>query len=375
MEWLKVARKSLKCATSTLDTISQDERGYLPSGVLPLDYVTGAPGFPLGRVVEIFGFESVGKSAIIAALLGAAHVFGGTAALADTEHAYTNDWARLFCVSPENLLILNPDHVQQTVEAFKTLCSLFKKYPPPTPRIFAWDSVAATPVLEEVDDDLSDKAAGLHARLISKGLRQLTTSLEDLNILFIAANQQKEKISLWGSGGVTKIGGHAFDFHSCLQLQLKRVSLIPHPENKDEIVGMKLAVTAVKNKIYRPYLSAPVVYYFDSGFDDTDFVTWFAMEIGVLKDLGGGGWKDFKGTKFQGTPPVEIFSEIEESVVDAYYGPLANSVKQLRKLRATQISLTPKWRKESDSNEVGDQTVISGEESPSNTPASTGTGE
>ncbi|MCD6149043.1 hypothetical protein J7J18_06755 [bacterium] len=367
MEWLEAARKSLKCATSTLDTISQDERGYLPSGVLPLDYVTGAPGFPLGRVVEIFGLESVGKSAIVAALLGSAHVLEGTAVLADTEHAYTNDWARLFCVSPEKLLVVNPEHVQEAVETFKTLCTLFKKHPAPPPRIFAWDSIAATPVLEEIDDDLSDKAAGLHARLLSKGLRQLTTALEDLNILFVATNQQKEKISIWGASGVSKIGGHAFDFHSCLQLQLKRVSLIPHPERKNEVVGMKLSVTAVKNKIYRPYLTAPVTYYFDSGFDDTEFVTWFAKETGILKDLGGGGWKEFKGEKFQGTPPVEIFSEIEKLVVETYYGPLANTVLQLRNLRTNQVLLSPKWRKGDVSHEDGVQTALPGEESSSDT--------
>ncbi len=368
MDWLQSVKKKIKCEVVTLDEVSQDERGYLPSGVLPLDFVTGAPGFPLGRVVEIYGLESVGKSAVIAALLGAAQSFGGTAVLADTEHAYTNDWARLFCISPESLLVLNPEHVQQAIESLVYLCDFFSKYEAPSPRILAWDSIAATPVLEEIDDDLSDKSLGLHARTLSKGLRQLTNKLEVINALLIAANQQKEKIGMWGPSGPTKIGGHAFDFHSCLQLQLKRVSLIADPDNKNETLGMKLAITAVKNKIYRPYLTSTVYYYFDSGFDDTEFVIWFAKEVGILEDLGGGGWKKFGDVKFQGAPPAELYAEIEEKVIDTFYGVYAPSVKQLRAAKASRVSLKPKWRvvtnDDKSSDKGGTTPELFGEESP-----------
>jgi len=347
MEWIHKVKKEIKCDVDTLDLISQDERGYLPTGVLPLDYVTGASGFPIGRTVEIFGLESVGKSAIVAALLGAAQTFGGAVALADTEHAYTNDWARLFGISPESLLVLNPDHVQQVIDTFKYLCDFFGKSEAPTPRVLAWDSIAATPVLEETDDDLSDKSVGLHARALSKGLRQLTTKIETVNALLVCTNQQKEKVGIWGSGGVTKIGGHAFDFHSCLQLRLKKVSLISDPEKKDTVRGMKLAVTAIKNKIYRPYLTSTVNYYFNSGFDDTEFVVWFAKEHGILKDLGGGGWKQFGDLKFQGLPEPEVYSQIEEKVLEMYYGSYASEIKQLRAIRASSVVLQPKWEVES----------------------------
>ena len=365
MDWIKDVRKKLKCEILTLDEVSQDDRGYLPTGVLPLDYVTGVQGFPLGRVVEIFGLESVGKSAIVAALLGSAHVLGGTAVLADTEQAYTNDWARLFSISPEDLLILNPDHLQEATESFKYLADFFELHKLPEPRVIAWDSIAATPALEEVDDDLSDKAVGLHARALSKGLRKLTSKVEDSNTLFVCTNQQKEKVGIWGSGGPTKIGGHALDFHCCLQLQLKKTGLINDPQKKHSILGMNLVITAVKNKIYRPYITSTVKYYFNSGFDDSEFIIWFAAESGIL-EVSGGGWKRFEDEKFQGVPSPEIYSLIESKVIDLYYGPYAGQVKQIRELRSSNVFLHPKWGRveseNSDSDESGESPEVSGRE-------------
>jgi len=341
--FLELFKSKSKCPTTQLSDISQDQRGFLPTGILPLDYVIGAPGFPLGRIVEIYGLESVGKSAIIACLLGFAQQLGGVAALADTEHAYTNDWARLFSINPDELLILGPEHIQQATESFQALIKIFIDKDAPSPRIIAWDSIAATPLLEEVDDDLSDKSLGLHARLLSKGLRELTNLIETSNLLFIAANQQKEKIGLFKGGGVTKIGGHAFDFHCSIQLRLKRISLIPNPVDKSS-VGMTIQITAVKNKIFRPYLSSTVKYYFDSGFDDTEFVTWFASQIGILEEKGG-GWKVFKGVNFQNKDiPNEIWVELEKIVIETYYGPYANSVLQIRELRRNQAVLQPHWQ-------------------------------
>jgi len=310
-----------------LEGVKQEARGYLPSCVLPIDFVLGMPGFPLGRVVEIYGFESVGKSAVIAAIIGACHQFNGFAALCDSEFSYTEDWARLFGVIPKDLLLLNPDNLQLVGEQFLYLCNELKDV---SPVVLALDSVAATPVLEEVDSDLSGKSLGLHARTLSRMFRQLTTHIARLNALFVATNQMKEKIGSFGSVGYTKIGGHTFDFHSAVQILLKRTQLIKNKE--DEVIGIRLEVLCVKNKLRRPYLRSSVDYYFDSGFDDSRAILSLASQWGFVKKLGG-GWCEFGGQKFQGAAPPEISEAIEKSVVSAFYGDLAPTVTQIRQMR------------------------------------------
>jgi len=328
---LKAVIKKMKRKFKSVDALEgvrQEKRGYLPSCVLPIDYVLGMPGFPLGRVVEIYGFESVGKSAIVAALIGACHQFGGFAALCDSEFSYTDNWAQMFGVIPKDLLMLNTDNLQLVGEQFVYLCNELSDSVSPV--VLALDSVAATPVLEEVDSDLSGKSLGLHARTLSRIFRQLTSLIAKLNALFVATNQMKEKIGVYGSSGYTKIGGHTFDFHCAAQIQLKKTQLIKNDEG--EIAGLRLDVFCVKNKLSRPYLRSSVDFYFDSGFDDSRAVLDLASQWGLVKKSGN-GWYEFRGQKYQGKMPADVLEDVEKTVISTFYGELAPKVLQVRQLR------------------------------------------
>ncbi|RLE62684.1 MAG: hypothetical protein DRJ47_10340 [Thermoprotei archaeon] len=312
---------SLRFLEDERDMFSSPD-AFVPTGLLPVDFVLGKRGVPLGRMVEIFGFESVGKSAVLASALGMCQQLGGVAILADTEHSYTDDWSRLFGIDPSKLLVFQPSHLQELGNQLTFLCDELRKRNPDVPVLIGVDSLAATPVLEEVDEDLSDKATALHARVLSRILRKITDLIWERKVALIWINQQKERPMMgpFGGGGVAKIGGHALDFHAAVQLQLKRKQLL---KKGNEIVGITIQLTAVKNKVGRPFRTAEVDYYFDRGFDDGAFVLEMGAYLGLWKKKGGGWYVHKDGTTFRSTDArlqPELALKLEREVLTEFYG-------------------------------------------------------
>jgi len=317
----KFGEGSLKFLTDESEMFSSPE-AFVPTGLLPVDYVLGRYGVPLGRIIEIFGYESVGKSAILASALGMCQRLGGIAILADTEHSYSDDWSCLFGIDPGKLLIFQPDHLQELGEQLVFLCNELREQNPDVPVLIGIDSLAATPVLEEVDEDLSDKATALHARVLSQILRKVTDLIWERKVALIWINQQKERPMMgpYSGGGIAKIGGHALDFHAAIQLQLKRKQLL---KEGNEIVGITIQITGVKNKVGRPFRSAEVDYFFNTGFDDSAFVLDLGSSLGLWKKKGG-GWYEFRdGSTFRSSDiraNPEFAQELERKVLLEFYG-------------------------------------------------------
>jgi len=302
------------------DTMFLSPQEYVPTGILSVDYVLGKYGVPLGRIVEIFGYESVGKSAVLASLLGTCQRLGGVAILADTEHSYSSDWADLFGIIPEKLLVFQPDHLQELGEQLVFLCKELREQNPDIPVVIGIDSLAATPVMEEVDEDLSDKATALHARVLSQILRKVTDLIWERRVSLVWINQQKERPMMGPyGGGVAKIGGHALDFHCAIQIQLKRKQLI---KSGNDIIGITIQAYGAKNKIGYPFRSAEVDYFFDSGFDDSAFVLELGAKLKLWKKKGGGWYEMENGETFRSSDLREskLFDELERKVILAHYG-------------------------------------------------------
>jgi len=308
--------------------------GYVPSGILPVDYVLGVPGVPLGRIVEIYGYESTGKSAVLASLLGMCQAMDGIAILVDSEHSYSSDWSTLFTVDPNKLILMQPAHLQEAGEQIIFICEELRKENPDVPVLIGIDSVAALPVVEELDRDTETHAVGLHARVLSRILRQITNLIWERRVAVVAINQQKERPPMGPAfaPGVSKIGGHSLDYHCCTQLRLSRTQIL---RDKGKVRGITIRIFGAKNKVAPPFRESTCSFYFDAGFDDFDFLLPLAVELGLVERKGG-GWYVWGDRKFQKNEFVSL--GLEREIVSKYYGDsLGEVVYGVRQLRARNI--------------------------------------
>src|SRR5688572_29332194 len=258
----------------------------IPTGSLSLDIALGIGGIPRGRVTEIFGPESSGKSTLCQHIIAEAQRLGGLAAYIDVEHALEPTYARSIGVKVDDLLVSQPDPGEQALEIVEALVRSNAV------DVIVIDSVAALVPRAEIAGEMGDSFVGLHARLMSQALRKLTAAISRSDVLVIFINQIREKIGVMFGSPETTTGGRALKFYSSVRLDIRRIGQLKEGE---EVIGSRVKVTVVKNKVAPPFRKVEFDILFDRGISYEGDL----LDLGVLHGtvLKSGTWMSLKHPK------------------------------------------------------------------------------
>ena len=286
------------------------------SGCLSLDIALGVGGYPKGRIIEIYGPESSGKTTFALQAIAEVQKLGGRAAFIDAEHALDPDYARRLGVKTNELLLSQPDTGEQALEICEALVRS------EAISIIVIDSVAALVPQAEIDGEMGDSHVGLQARLMSQALRKLSGTINKTNTIAIFINQLREKVGVMFGNPETTPGGRALKFYSSIRLDIRRNEQI---KIGDKIVGNKTTIKVVKNKVAPPFKSATVEIMYGEGVSKEGELIDLGVETGIVDKAGA--WFSYQGEKLgQGKENVklllrdnpELRDEIEKRVRDFY---------------------------------------------------------
>ena len=292
------------------------EVDVISSGSLGLDLALGVGGYPRGRVVEIYGPESSGKTTLTLHAIAEAQKNGGIAAFIDAEHAFDRYYAESLGVDIENLIISQPDNGEQALEIADNLIRSGAI------DIIVIDSVAALTPKSEIEGEMGDSKMGLHARLMSQALRKLTGSISKTNCTVIFINQLREKIGVMFGNPETTTGGNALKFYASVRLDIRRSTQIKN--SNSEVMGNKTRVKVVKNKVAPPFKMAEFDIMYGEGISKVGEI----LDIGVAYEIikKSGSWFSYQDTKLgQGRDAVkallldnpELMEELEQKIIHA----------------------------------------------------------
>ncbi len=258
----------------------------ISSGSISVDAALGVGGFPRGRVVEVFGPESSGKTTIALQVIAEAQKSGGTAAFIDAEHALDPGYAASLGVDVDGLLVSQPDHGEQALEITSALVASGAV------DVVVVDSVAALVPKAELDGEMGDSHVGLHARLMSQALRKLTGVVSRNNTCLVFINQIREKIGVMFGNPETTTGGRALKFYSSVRVEVRRISSI---KDGDKVVGSRTRVKIVKNKVAPPFREAEVDLLYGEGISREGDL----LDLGVAHNLveKSGAWFSYRGER------------------------------------------------------------------------------
>ena len=288
-----------------------------PSGSLSLDIALGIGGYPKGRIIEIYGPESSGKTTFALHAIAEAQKMGGRAAFIDAEHALDPNYAKNLGVDINELLLSQPDTGEQALEICEALVRS------EAVSIIVIDSVAALVPQAEIDGEMGDSHVGLQARLMSQALRKLSGTINKTNTIAIFINQLREKVGVMFGNPETTTGGRALKFYSSIRLDVRRSEQLKLGEN---VIGNKTTVKVVKNKVAPPFKSATVDIMYGEGVSREGEIVDLGVNAGVIEKSGA--WFSYNGEKLgQGKENVklllkektELCNELETKIRD-YYG-------------------------------------------------------
>jgi len=298
-----------------LGDVVVEEIDAISSGSLGLDLALGVGGYPRGRVIEIYGPESSGKTTLSLHAIAEVQKTGGIAAFIDAEHAFDKFYAENLGIDTDNLIISQPDHGEQALEITENLIRSGAI------DLVVIDSVAALTPKSEIEGEMGDSKMGLHARLMSQALRKLTGTISKTKCTVIFINQLREKIGVMFGNPETTTGGNALKFYASVRLDIRRRTQL---KDGDRVIGNMTKVKVVKNKVAPPFQVAEFDIMYGKGISKTGEILDLGVEYGIVKKSGS--WFSYNDTKLgQGRDSVkgviadnpELAEELEAKIKDA----------------------------------------------------------
>ena len=312
---LAIAQIEKSCGKGSIMRLGAEQRvriDCIPTGAINLDAAIGIGGIPRGRITEIYGPESSGKTTLCLHIVANAQRAGGVAAFVDAEHALDTEYARKLGVDVENLLISQPDTGEQALEIADILVRSGAV------DVVVVDSVAALVPKAEIEGEMGDSHMGLQARLMSQALRKLTGAIARSKTSVIFINQLREKIGVMFGNPETTTGGKALKFYASLRLDIRRIGPV---KEKEDVIGSHVRVKVVKNKVAPPFRQAEFDIMYAEGISHASLVLDIAAESNIIEKSGA--WYSYKGQKIgQGRENSKMFlkdnpammAEVEEQV-------------------------------------------------------------
>ncbi|TBW27784.1 recombinase RecA [Gramella sp. KN1008] len=290
----------------------------ISTGSLGLDLALGVGGYPRGRVIEIYGPESSGKTTLTLHAIAEAQKKGGIAAFIDAEHAFDRFYAEKLDVDIDNLIISQPDNGEQALEITDNLIRSGAI------DIIVIDSVAALTPKSEIEGEMGDSKMGLHARLMSQALRKLTSSISKTNCTVIFINQLREKIGVMFGNPETTTGGNALKFYASVRLDIRRSTQIKDSSN--EVTGNKTRVKVVKNKVAPPFKTAEFDIMYGEGVSKIGEIIDIGVDYEIIKKSGS--WFSYEDTKLgQGRDAVKILLKDNPDLMEELEEKIKNAIK------------------------------------------------
>lgn len=324
----------LKALQATIDKIEKDfgkgtimklgdqpqwDVQVIPSGSVALDHALGIGGYPRGRIIEIYGPESSGKTTLAIHAIAEAQKMGGIAAMIDAEHAFDRTYAKALGIDLDTLLISQPDNGEQALDIADDLIRSGAV------DIVVIDSVAALTPRAEIEGDMGDNKVGLQARLMSQALRKLTANISKTNTCCIFINQLREKIGIMFGNPETTTGGNALKFYASVRLDVRRTTQI---KDGEEALGNRTRVKVVKNKMAPPFKKAEFDIVYGEGISKIGELVDLGVEFGVISKSGS--WFGYKDQKLaQGREATKMLLADNTELADEIEGKIREALKKI----------------------------------------------
>ena len=352
----KIDKDYGKGSVMMMNERSQEPQEVISTGSIGLDTALGIGGLPKGRIIEIYGPESSGKTTVAIHVIAEAQKKGGMCAIIDAEHAFDSAYAKRLGVDVDNLLVSQPDYGEQALEIADRLILSGAI------DVVVIDSVAALVPKSELEGEMGDSKMGLHARLMSQALRKLTATINKTGTVCIFINQLREKIGVMFGNPETTTGGNALKFYASVRLDIRRMAQI---KDGDEAIGNRVKVKVVKNKVAPPFRAAEFEIIFGEGISKIGEIIDMGVELEIINKSGS--WFSYEGNKLgQGRDSVktilqdnpEMANEIEAKIKNELLGLFQENLEpvsekqevKLKKLKTLSVGTA----EEDDDDDLND---------------------